>query len=384
MFASDSKSSRCARRGPRACSPVCAGRVPSRCTPERERPGRTTSRAALQPRWALRDRHLRVPPAYELQRRPLVPLRHRRGLPLAGGARAGRLLLPALSHAHPNPPNRPEVEAQIAVPRAAAPRRAPIPAAPTISATRSAFGPGPAPNRERPAPSSERSVIGRWWFWTAVGARSRPGRHPGHPGRHRQRQRAEGAELRARHTPARLLTTGASRLRAAPRIGLLRRRCSLGAAACKSDGRHHARGERPPAPTRRPAARRSCCAPRCMAEPGRESSATPSGEGRPGGQPSRPASRCSSRQRWKVPSASRWWRSTATGGVLAAQRRSAWPSRSGRANEVDVALLGCNGGGCSPDAGGRRRPGGAARRPRPRRIGPGRCGNGRARRRRAL
>jgi tetratricopeptide (TPR) repeat protein len=71
--------------------------------------------------------------------------------------------------AHPNPPNRPEVEAQIArlepdippesrsgnLAAAAEPSRSPL--LPTT------FG------RERAVHDSERNVIGRWWFWTAVG-----------------------------------------------------------------------------------------------------------------------------------------------------------------------------------------------------------------------
>jgi tetratricopeptide (TPR) repeat protein len=67
---------------------------------------------------------------------------------------------------HPNPPNRPEVLAQIA--ELAPP--APLPPRPPSFVT----PPPPAPEPDlglRVAPAErERSVVGRWWFWTAVGA----------------------------------------------------------------------------------------------------------------------------------------------------------------------------------------------------------------------
>ena len=71
---------------------------------------------------------------------------------------------------HPNPPNRPEVESQIAQLEPSLP--------PDAAATAAAANPAPPP----PSPLAiaapaqhgvsehERSVVGRWWFWTAVGA----------------------------------------------------------------------------------------------------------------------------------------------------------------------------------------------------------------------
>jgi tetratricopeptide (TPR) repeat protein len=73
-------------------------------------------------------------------------------------------------NAHPNPPNRPEVEAQIARLEPSIPaesRGGSLAAAPAESSSSSllptTFG------RERAVRDSERSVVGRWWFWTAVG-----------------------------------------------------------------------------------------------------------------------------------------------------------------------------------------------------------------------
>ncbi len=66
---------------------------------------------------------------------------------------------------HDNPPNRPEVEKQIAL-------LDPAPAADVVTAPRAqtdslALG---ATAPVHTVSDRERSVIGRWWFWTAVGA----------------------------------------------------------------------------------------------------------------------------------------------------------------------------------------------------------------------
>jgi tetratricopeptide (TPR) repeat protein len=65
---------------------------------------------------------------------------------------------------HPNPPNRPEVLAQIAVlaPPAPLPPRQPSYVAPPPAREAEASLTGGRAERER-------SVVGRWWFWTAVG-----------------------------------------------------------------------------------------------------------------------------------------------------------------------------------------------------------------------
>jgi tetratricopeptide (TPR) repeat protein len=71
---------------------------------------------------------------------------------------------------HPNPPNRPEVEAQIASLEPSLHAEAQSALRPTFSipaATASPFL--PAANKERSVRDDERRVLGRWWFWTAVG-----------------------------------------------------------------------------------------------------------------------------------------------------------------------------------------------------------------------
>ena len=132
---------------------------------------------------------------------------------------------------HPNPPNRPEVEAQIAlieptIPPDGAERphrrsgcRPPRPA-------RVAAG-APAVTRERVVPDDERGVIGKWWFWTAVGHSGRGGRHGRHPGLR------PGAAKRGCRAPT-WVTPGSSdgRMRSrAARIGFLAAALFLG---CKS------------------------------------------------------------------------------------------------------------------------------------------------------
>jgi tetratricopeptide (TPR) repeat protein len=68
---------------------------------------------------------------------------------------------------HPRPPNRPEVEATIA-------RLDPTPALPvTVSVVPAASNTIPMSAKtvtSRSVSDQERSVIGTWWFWTAVGA----------------------------------------------------------------------------------------------------------------------------------------------------------------------------------------------------------------------
>lgn len=66
--------------------------------------------------------------------------------------------------AHPAPPNRPEIESQIALLEPAQP----LPTAPPPPEVRR---PGPALGlTARTVSDDERSVVGRWWFWAAVGA----------------------------------------------------------------------------------------------------------------------------------------------------------------------------------------------------------------------
>jgi tetratricopeptide (TPR) repeat protein len=67
---------------------------------------------------------------------------------------------------HPNPPNRPEVEGQIAELEPPAP---PPPAAPAAEIAVAA-PPLVLVTPAHPVSDRERSVVGRWWFWTAVGA----------------------------------------------------------------------------------------------------------------------------------------------------------------------------------------------------------------------
>jgi tetratricopeptide (TPR) repeat protein len=66
---------------------------------------------------------------------------------------------------HPNPPNRPEVLAQIALlsPPAPLPPRVPSYVAPSPARE-------PEVGLTGARAESERSVVGRWWFWAAVGA----------------------------------------------------------------------------------------------------------------------------------------------------------------------------------------------------------------------
>ncbi len=73
-------------------------------------------------------------------------------------------------NAHPNPPNRPEVEAQIE----RLSRSLPPETGSALSAAPPAGEPATSPfmptfGRERAVHDSERSVMGRWWFWTAIG-----------------------------------------------------------------------------------------------------------------------------------------------------------------------------------------------------------------------
>jgi tetratricopeptide (TPR) repeat protein len=74
---------------------------------------------------------------------------------------------------HPNPPNRPEVEAQIAIIEPTIPTDgAGGPTALRLSPSAQAEAPAamaPLVTRERALPESERGLIGKWWFWTAVG-----------------------------------------------------------------------------------------------------------------------------------------------------------------------------------------------------------------------
>ena len=75
---------------------------------------------------------------------------------------------------HPAPPNRPEVEAQIAAldpegrfapaPAASAPVPLPTPAPGPVAV------PGLQVAASKTVPENERSLVGRWWFWAAVGA----------------------------------------------------------------------------------------------------------------------------------------------------------------------------------------------------------------------
>jgi tetratricopeptide (TPR) repeat protein len=73
---------------------------------------------------------------------------------------------------HPNPPNRPEVETQIALMEPTIPPEGSVgPTAlrlsPAAQAERSPSS--PLFTRERAVVADERGVIGKWWFWTAVG-----------------------------------------------------------------------------------------------------------------------------------------------------------------------------------------------------------------------
>ena len=90
--------------------------------------------------------------------------------------------------AHPNPPNRSEVEAQMArlkrrlppevvvAPVAPAAATSPSPGVP-LSTRGQALSPGAAAGMgsdvglaARPVRDDQRPLVGRWWFWTAVGA----------------------------------------------------------------------------------------------------------------------------------------------------------------------------------------------------------------------
>jgi tetratricopeptide (TPR) repeat protein len=73
---------------------------------------------------------------------------------------------------HPNPPNRPEVESQIAAIEPSIPPGSPSGAlSPTFSLASGGVSPlAPAAvNKERAVRGDERRVFGRWWFWTAIG-----------------------------------------------------------------------------------------------------------------------------------------------------------------------------------------------------------------------
>jgi tetratricopeptide (TPR) repeat protein len=69
--------------------------------------------------------------------------------------------------AHPAPPNRPEIEAQIALLEPTRP--APSPPLLPLPARRRA-GPDLGLEASRTVSEDERGVVGRWWFWAAVGA----------------------------------------------------------------------------------------------------------------------------------------------------------------------------------------------------------------------
>jgi tetratricopeptide (TPR) repeat protein len=68
--------------------------------------------------------------------------------------------------AHPAPPNRPEIEAQIALLEPAAPRSFPAPSPAPARRVRPELG----LEATRGVSEDERGVVGRWWFWAAVGA----------------------------------------------------------------------------------------------------------------------------------------------------------------------------------------------------------------------
>jgi tetratricopeptide (TPR) repeat protein len=68
--------------------------------------------------------------------------------------------------AHPHPPNRPEVERLIAVLEPPPPAALPIPIA-TIPIESDGLAPG---SEQHVVSEQEHSAVGRWWFWTAVGA----------------------------------------------------------------------------------------------------------------------------------------------------------------------------------------------------------------------
>jgi tetratricopeptide (TPR) repeat protein len=69
--------------------------------------------------------------------------------------------------AHPSPPNRPEIEAQIALLEPGTP--APLPTPRPLPASRRS-GPELGLEATRSVSDDERGVVGRWWFWAAVGA----------------------------------------------------------------------------------------------------------------------------------------------------------------------------------------------------------------------
>ena len=73
---------------------------------------------------------------------------------------------------HPNPPNRPEVEAQIASIEPSLPpdgqTGGPRPTFTPGAGMGSPFMPS-AVKQERAVRDSERGVVGRWWFWTSIG-----------------------------------------------------------------------------------------------------------------------------------------------------------------------------------------------------------------------
>jgi tetratricopeptide (TPR) repeat protein len=65
---------------------------------------------------------------------------------------------------HTNPPNRPEVESQIAA--LEPPTAPPLTEASVVGAPPPLVLTAPV----HPVSDRERSVVGRWWFWTAIGA----------------------------------------------------------------------------------------------------------------------------------------------------------------------------------------------------------------------
>ena len=74
---------------------------------------------------------------------------------------------------HPNPPNRPEVEARIALIEPSLPPNGPsgpisLHPRPDPSAS-AAMLPSPPPKDQIGLRDTERSMVGRWWFWTAIG-----------------------------------------------------------------------------------------------------------------------------------------------------------------------------------------------------------------------